>query len=155
MARAILTLAVLLATGAAGAQAVSDDCDWIASPANIVEPWVDHSRSFANGAIRIALLDTSGEPVCCSMHLLILSPSVGEEGPAYRQCHILSDRAQGVGFHDIDFAGIAASYDPALGLRLEVPVWRYTDGRDRGRPGQVAVRINQATGSVVVEAAGK
>ena len=133
----------------ATAQVVTE-CGWVGSPANIVEPWQAHSRTYANGAIRIALLDTE-EPVCCAAHLLVLSPSGDDEGPAYRQCHVISDRDGGLGFNLIDFEAISASYDPALGLRLEVPFWRYTDGRDRGLPGALALRINQATGAVTLE----
>jgi len=149
MRLSVLT-ALLLMAAPAGAQAIRA-CDWVGNPAYIVEPWESNTRTFANGAIRLALIDTDGEPVCCPIHLLILAP-VGEvEGPAWRACHLLSDGAPGIGFNDIDLPGIAASYDPELGLRLEVPVWRYTDGLDRGRPARVAVRINQATGTVTLE----
>lgn len=126
-------------------------CDWIGTPANILEPWEANTRTFANGNIRIALLDTGGEPACCSVHLLILSPSGEDEGPAFRQCNVMSDASDGIGFSDIDLPGIAASYDPVRGLRLDVPVFRYVDGTTRGRPGAVGVRINQATGAVTVE----
>ena len=34
------------------AQVVSD-CDWIANPANIAEPWETNSRTYANGTIRV------------------------------------------------------------------------------------------------------
>jgi hypothetical protein len=141
--------AALLLVPPAQAQTLAE-CDWVASPANLVEPWEGTSRTFANGAIRIALLDT-GEPACCFAHLLILSPSGEVEGPGYRACHVLSDTGQGLGFAEVDLAGIVASYDPARGLRLDVPVWRYIDGVSRGRPARVAVRINQATGAVTLE----
>lgn len=141
--------AALLTALPAAAQTVSDACDWRASPVNIAEPWEAHSRSFANGAIRIALLDTE-EPACCAFHLLVLSPPGSDEGPGWRQCHIVTDTAEGQGFMTIDFPAITASYDPARGLRLDVPFRRYSDD-GRGQPGSLAVRINQATGSVVLE----
>ena len=144
----ILAAALALALPATG-QTVSDACDWRASPVNIAEPWEARSRSFANGAIRIALLDTE-EPACCAFHLLILSPSGHEEGPGWRQCHIVTDTAQGLGFMSIDFSAIAASYDPARGLRLDVPFRRYSDD-GIGHPGSLAVWINQASGAVVLE----
>lgn len=139
----------LMLSGPVAAQSIND-CDWVASPANLVEPWSENTRTFANGAIRIALLDT-GEPVCCFAHLLILSPSAEDEGPGYRACHVLSDGEAGIGFAEVDLPGIAAGYDPARGLRLDIPVWRYIDGSTRGRPGRVAGRINQATGTVTLE----
>ena len=150
-AAALLALTPAVAPAPAPAQVI-EECGWVGSPANIVEPWQAHSRTYANGAIRIALLDTE-EPVCCAAHLLVLSPSGQDEGPGYRQCHVVSDRDGGLGFNLIDFDAIASSYDPALGLRLDVPFWRYTDGRDRGRPGALALRINQASGAVTLEPA--
>ena len=144
----ILVAVLALALPATG-QTVSDACDWRASPVNIAEPWEANSRTFADGAIRIALLDTE-EPACCAFHLLILSPSGSDEGPGWRQCHIVTDTAEGLGFMSIDFSAIAASYDPARGLRLDVPFLRYTDD-GIGHPGSLSVRINQSTGSVVLE----
>lgn len=158
MRLAVFPLAVLLlgaqgvlAAGAAG-QVVAE-CGWIANPANIAEPWAEHTRSYANGAIRVALLDTGGEPVCCAAHLLVLAPSSPAEGPLYRQCFVVSGAPER-GFYDIDIAGIDASYDPALGLLLSVPVFHWHEGIERGQPGiaeRMELRINQALGSVTVE----
>jgi hypothetical protein len=149
--RHLICAAALVLGVPAGALAQSvGGCEWVAHPGNLVEPWERTSRTYANGAIRVALLDT-GEPACCAVHLLILSPSGVDEGPGYRACHVLSDSAPGLGYSDIDLAGIVARYDPLRGLRLDVPVFRYTDGTSRGTPGRVAVRINQAAGTVVLE----
>ncbi|KPQ07962.1 MAG: hypothetical protein HLUCCA12_02515 [Rhodobacteraceae bacterium HLUCCA12] len=144
-----LALAAAALPGRAAAQVI-DRCGRMASPASIAEPWAQYSRRFANGAIRIALLDTGGEPVCCAVHLLILSPM--PEGPG-RQCHVASD-APGTGFLDIDFDGIESSYDPARGLGLDVPVSRWDPGAETGGVGvgdRMTIRINQATGAVTVE----
>lgn len=152
MKRLALAVACTALPLAATAQIVRE-CDWVGTPANIMEPWEEFSRSFANGAIRIAQLDTGGEPVCCATHLLVLAPSEDDNGPIYRQCFEVSDNS-GAGFYDIDFPGIVASYDPRLGLRLEVPVFRYHDGVGLGQPGlpgRIAIRINQATGRVTPE----
>lgn len=138
--------------GAALGQVVSG-CDWIANPANIAEPWAEQSRTYANGAIRVALLDTGGEPVCCSAHLLVLAPSAPGDGPVHRQCFVVSG-APGLGFYSIGIAGIDASYDPAQGLLLSVPVFHWHQGVELGQPGiaeRMELRINQALGSVVVE----
>ena len=142
----------LLSLGAT-AQVVAD-CDWVASPANIQEPWAEHTRSFANGAIRVALLDTGGEPACCARHLLIVSPSGnGADEPVYRQCHVASAQA-GIGFYDLDVPGIVASYDLTKGLLLSVPVAHWHEGVGAGRPPiaeRLEIRINQATGVVAIE----
>ncbi|MCL4675225.1 MAG: hypothetical protein KJZ59_04180 [Pararhodobacter sp.] len=150
---AICALAALAAPSLAVAQAITG-CDWVGSPANIVEPWDVNTRSFANGAIRVAWLDTGGEPVCCSSHLLILSPSGdGSDGPAYRQCLVASAQP-GSGFHSVDVPGITASYDPARGLLLSVPIGHWHSGMEHGAgpiPDRMEIRINQATGSVTFE----
>lgn len=136
----------------APAQVVAD-CDWIASPANIAEPWDQNSRTYANGAIRVALLDTGGEPVCCAAHLLILMPSGDQDGPVYRQCRVAS-AAPGTGFFSIDVPGIAASYDPGKGLLLSIPVGHWHAGMESGQPAiaeRMEIRLNQASGEVRFE----
>ncbi len=156
MQHPILALAVAAAVASTPHLARTQEvnaCDWVANPANILEPWSEFSRSFANGAIRIAVLDTGGEPVCCATHLLVVAPSASDDPPIFRQCFQVSDTG-GMGFYDIDFPGITASYDASLGLRIEVPVSRFHDGVGQGKsgmPGQVVLRINQATGTVVLE----
>ncbi|WP_323035855.1 hypothetical protein [Pararhodobacter sp.] len=151
-----LTQACVLAAGFPGlaiAQAITD-CEWIGNPANIVEPWDVNSRTFANGNIRVAWLDTGGEPVCCSSHLLILSPSGnGADEPIYRQCRVASAQP-GQGFYAVDVPGISASYDPNKGLLLSVPISHWHQGMENGAgpiPDRMEIRINQANGAVVFE----
>lgn len=144
-----LTLAVLLALAPPAAAQVVSDCDWIGAARNILEPWEIHSRTYANGAIRVAVADTGGEPACCSSHLLVLSPSGdGRDDPVWRQCRIVSASA-GMGFFAVDVQGIVASYDPARGLLLSVPVEHWVG--DGSVPERMEVRVNQATGAVTVE----
>ena len=149
-----LILALFL-PGLAQAQVVTtcDEAGYVANPANIGEPWDTHSRTYANGAIRVALLDTGGEPVCCAAHLLVLSPAGGVDEPEYRACRVIS-ASEGMGFFHVDIPGITASYDPARGLLLSVPVAHWHQGVEMGRPPiteRMEVRINQARGSVAVE----
>lgn len=142
----------LLATPAM-AQVITD-CDWIGNPGNIVEPWDQNSRTFANGAIRVAWLDTGGEPACCSSHLLILSPNGdGSAEPIFRQCRIAS-ASPGMGFYGLDIQRITADYDPARGLLLSLPVFHWHQGVENGAPPieeRMEIRINQATGAVTAE----
>lgn len=103
---------------------------------------VGQTKSYAEGKIRIAEIDTDGEPVCCSSHLLILipNPEIGS------QCFAVSDRAatgasSARGFSAIDFARIKAAYEPAKGLLLTVPYRLYHAGRKS--PTRTAkVRVN-------------
>jgi len=154
----ILALGLALGPGQIAVQAalaqVVTECGWIGTPANILEPWDRFSRTFANGAVRGAQLPPGGEPVCCAQHLLVLAPSGnGSDGPVYRQCLVVSAQP-GQGFYEVDVASIAASYDPARGLLLSVPVGHWHEGLEQGRPPiwePMFVRINQATGQVTVE----
>lgn len=137
----------------ASAQAITA-CDWIGTAANIVEPWEVNSRTFANGDIRVAWVDTGGEPVCCSSHLMILSPSGdGSDEPSYRQC-VVASAGPGMGFYSIDVPGIRARYDPAKGLSLSVPIGHWHEAIEGGVgpiPDQMEILINQATGAVVFD----
>ena len=114
----------------------------------IIEPWDQHTRTFANGAIRIIGLDT-GEPACCSYHLAIIAPDPQEENWP-RQCLALNDGGEWTGFQSVDVGGTQSSYDPGRGLLLSVPVERYIDGI-RSTKMVVDIRINQATGEVTIE----
>ena len=32
----------------------------------VMEPWEQNTRTFYNGQVRVAVVDTDGEPACCS-----------------------------------------------------------------------------------------
>ena len=115
---------------------------------------VDQTKSFSNGKIKIAHVDTDGEPVCCSEHLLIFIPSA-EIGS---QCFAVSqtagqDSTSARGFHRIEFNRITASYDPKRGLLLNVPYRLYDPDRVRGgTPGSINVRVElRDKGSAKIE----
>lgn len=154
MQNTVRTLAVAVAlmhAPLAGAQADASiaQCAGPDSVQNVMEPWSDATRTFANGAIRIIHLDTGGEPVCCSSHLAILAPNPEDE-LGFRQCKLLSDGAEFMGFQFIDLKGIRSSYNAAKGLLLSVPVERYVDGI-KSNKAVIKVRINQATGAITLE----
>lgn len=108
----------------------------------------DATRTFANDKIRLWHIDTYGEPVCCSSHLVIIAPDPNDE-ITERQCVRLSDRGS-IGFQWIDLKGITSSYSSSKGLLLSVPVERYNDGIT-GVNDIINVRINQATGLIRLE----
>ncbi len=129
------------------AQSVND-CDWVSSARNLVEPWEENSHQFANGAIRVALLDTA-EPACCSYHLLVISPHP-EWGQA---CHVISNQA-GMGWMWVRYKDLKASYDASKGLRVNIEVEHYDPSTGTSDPAlteRIGVRINQATGEVTLE----
>ncbi len=138
-------LALLLAAGAASAQSVTRDCgSWETSARNIAEPWEENTRTFANGAIRVAVLDTV-EPAAAAFHLFILSPPYDELGT--RSCAVVSE-AEGMGFAGLDLSDVEASYDPSRGLTLVMSSTRWVPSNDTYRDGTLAVTINQASGQI-------
>ena len=146
-----LSAAILLSLGlssTAWAEPAISPCGGVTRLDTLVEPWSESTRTFANGNIRIAHVDT-GEPACCSYHLVILAPNPEDE-LGYRQCVALNDGGEWTGFQSIDFAGIESSYEPGLGLLLSVPAERYIDGH-QSTPLLIGVRINQATGAITIE----
>ena len=123
------------------------DCDELMRADTIVEPWHENTRTFANGKIRIAHLDTAGEPVCCSSHLLVILKPQSLDG----KCLVVR-QSDGMGYNWLDFKNIQSTYDPSLGVGLSVPVFEYDPetGAATG-PQVIRLRINQATQHISVE----
>jgi len=124
------------------------ECDETAHPQSIMEPWEKNTRSFYNGNVRVALMDTGGEPVCCSMHLLILAPDRTDELGG-RLCRLVGSR-EALGFAGIDFARLTTRYDQGRGLLITFPYQLYVDGI-RNRTGVARVRVNLDKGTVAAE----
>lgn len=141
MIRSSTILAVWCAAVPAHAQDIRD-CDWPASARNLVEPWEDNSRTFANGQTRLALLDTAGEPAAGSYYLLVLSPPYAELGD--RQCRVLGHN--GIGFGYIDFPNLNAAYDPASGFTFDVPVEIFDGETHVGH--RLTFTLDQGTGDI-------
>jgi hypothetical protein len=148
---AAAALGLCIATPAFAISVAECGDDATANVGNIAEPWEKNSRAFYNGSVRVALVDTGGEPVCCSMHLLILVPVPSEiEGmDPYRKCYLVHNEGQ-MGFVAIDFARVASSYDAARGLLITFPYELYNEGNP-GAKGVGRVRVNVAKGTAVAE----
>lgn len=127
----------------AAAQDVSD-CDWRSSARNLFEPWEENTRTFANGNVRLALLDTV-EPGAVPVHIMVLSPPYDELGT--RQCKLVS-HAEGFGFNDATFDGMTADYDPSIGLIFSIRVYEFDPGTGMGIPRTLRMTLNQATGEI-------
>lgn len=138
-----LLLPMLLALSTPAAAQVVMPCDWQAGAQNIVEPWEQNTRTFANGNVRLAFLDTI-EPAAGYAYLMILSPPLDELGG--RQCVVVG--YDWMGFAGMDFAGLAADYDPAIGLLFDLPVWTFDPNRATPPRRLLHVTLNQATGAV-------
>ena len=143
--KALLGLLFAMLAGTAQAQSVGE-CDWRASARNLVEPWEQNSRTFANGAVRVALLDTV-EPAAGAFHLLVISPPVNEMGDP--QCRVIS-YSDSIGFSGLTFGGLQAQYDPAIGLGFAIPGTEYVPEDDTTgyRPIYLLLTLNQQTGDI-------
>ncbi|NKX43019.1 hypothetical protein [Roseicyclus persicicus] len=138
-----LLIAGLAAAVAAplAAQELRDCNRWEANAQNLMDPPEVAVRRFAEGAIRVIGLDT-GEPACCSAHLMVMHPLPGEPFPG---CTLVSDTG-GMGFSGLRMEALTARYDPAAGLILTVPVGAYNGMASVFR--DMTVTVNQATGEV-------
>ena len=137
--------ALLLAPLAATAQTAAP-CDWQASAQALVEPWEDNSATFANGAVRVAVLDTV-EPAAAAYYFLILSPPMNEVGD--RTCTVVGF-GDGLGYAYMDFASLKSGYDPARGLIFTIPARIYMPEESFTNVARLEITVNQATGSVTV-----
>lgn len=134
---------------AAHAQAITvRDCDGTTDSArNIVEPWEQSSRLYYNKLVRITHLDTGGEPVCCSSHLMVTFPSAGQDEPVYAECKLIGTK-DGAGFLSIDFAKLSAKYDPKTGLTISFPYTTYNDSGDNHPKGVAKLRLDLKKGEL-------
>ena len=121
-------------------------CDWQARADAIVEPWEDNIVTFANGAVRVALLDTI-EPAAASYYLLILHPPLDELSG--RMCTTIG-LDEGLGYAGMFFSELEASYDPEIGLTLQIPAIIYLPEQSFQNSALVNISINQSTGEVIV-----
>lgn len=139
---------LFLVAGAQGASAqMINECEWQASARNIVEPWSENTRTFAEGKVRLALLDTV-EPAAAAFHIMVLSPPYDEVGG--RQCKVISWN-ESVGFTGIEFSKLQARYDPAVGLIFGVPAFLYDGDGTSSTEVELAFWLNQSTGELVGE----
>lgn len=152
MIRAVLTLCLLAAPAVAqdGPDATITPCGDATRVDTIAEPWEDNTATYAEGQIRVALLDMV-EPAGGALKLVVISPPRDELG--LRQCRVIG-LDNGLGFYDMDFAAHRADYDPARGLTITLPARHYPlDGDFEGDEGwfDLSVTVNQQTGEIVTQ----
>jgi hypothetical protein len=141
--------AILLVLGSAAEAAEVGACNDL----DRISYLVGQTKAYSEGKIRIAHVDTDGEPVCCSSHLLVFIPSP-ELGS---QCFAVSQKAadsstSARGFSNIELNKLKASYDAQRGLLLSVPYTLYNPDGGPGKSGTANVRINlSGKGSVRIE----
>lgn len=140
-----LALVLALLPAAASAQAVRDCDAWITQARNIAEPWEEHTATFANGDVRIAVMDAI-EPGAVPFHLMVLTPPRDELGA--RVCRLVSLNRAGFGFANLTLDGMERSYDPTRGLTLTLQAAVWSDSSNGPVPARLTVTVNQATGQV-------
>ena len=141
--RAIACVLAVVCGQSAVAQSVVP-CDWQASAQALAEPWEENAKTFSNGKVRLAILDTI-EPAIGFAWLLVLSPPYSELGD--RQCRVVG-ASEDIGFAGLFFDTLQSSYNPLTGLRFQIDARFYdaaTDGLAR-RP--LVVTLNQSTGAM-------
>ncbi len=141
---------LLLLAGSAAAQSLPAaslaPCDdWRSSVQAIAEPWEDNTRLFADGEVRLTVIDT-GEPAAGSFFLLILSPPYDEEAGG-RQCRVLS-LDETMGFAGLTLKSATAQYDPASGLTVTIPATRWLPETDSYTDATLSVTLNQSDGAI-------
>ena len=140
----LISTFLIMTGGVLHAQSISD-CDWKANAQGLVEPWNANTRTFANGDVRLALVDTI-EPAAGAFHILIFSPPENELGE--RQCKAVGID-DSVGFSGVDFQNLVAAYDPAKGLIFDFPV-NVFDAETGGFPAKMLnISLNLATGHIM------
>lgn len=144
----ILNSIFVLACGAVQAQVIKEEDPGKFSIAEIQGQY----RSYSNDRIRVYHRDTNGEPVCCPSHLLVLLENDPEHSGEWPwKCFQLSNSSLN-GFAWIHMEKIKSDYDPAKGLKLEVPVELYNpDGPEDNFQEKVILRINLKDRNVVIE----
>jgi hypothetical protein len=147
-ATALTALSVLAVAFPAFAQTV-EECDWRASAQALVEPWDApyNTRTFANGDVRLAVLDMI-EPAAGAFHVLILSPPYDELGG--RQCRVVSANGS-LGFTGLTLEAMISDYDPAIGLSFAIQSGAYDPKTGGTLPMTLRITLNQATGAITAE----
>lgn len=143
----IRTALAILALTTVPAFAQITPCDDATRIDVIAEPWEENSSTYADGKIRVAVLDFT-EPAATAWKLLVLSPPYDEVG--YRQCRIV-EISENVGFYGFRFNDHEASYDPETGLTLTIPASTYNVETDEADWKELTVTINQLTGEITTK----
>jgi hypothetical protein len=140
----VLVLLVNLAAAPLAAQQVRF-CDDRADLEAVPEPWVEYTRTFANGNVRAALVNAL-EPAQAPFFLVVLHPPRDEYGA--RTCSMIGS-SDSYGYTWLDFHALHAEYDPSLGLSLTLPARLKTAGGEGTERLHLTVTLNQTTGKVI------
>ncbi len=122
------------------------DCEKSGAPTSILN-YVEH-KDFAKGAVRLFVMDTDGEPVCCSMFANLIVHDSSSEIGGYKCLNIRAPTSTG-GVSSLNMSKVSSSYNSKLGLTLEIPFGFYTDGVS-STVKSVKLLVNQKKGTVKI-----
>lgn len=141
MRLACLTTAAILVATPIAAQSMRDCDTFEANARNTYGPYAETIREFANGAIRVIALDV-GEPAGGSFHVMVTHPHPDEP---WQHCALISSE-NNIGFGWLNMAEVEASYDPAIGLSVTIPIESVSGVASWDQI--LTITVNQATGTV-------
>ena len=146
--KVLIALCAALLASMASAQQVQPCFDgaeipYRASAVAIAEPWEENTRSFADGQVRIAVMDT-WEPAYGAYYLMVMYWSDSEA--ELRICDLVSQGE--IGFVGMTLEGMEASYSQGVGLQLRVPTTFYNPEEDEFEAGVIEVVIDRAANHV-------
>ena len=139
----LAAVAILTSAPALAQQAVVLPCDERIELDAVPEPWGDHTRSFANGDVRLAVIDTI-EPAVAAIWLAVLSPPFDPLGA--RQCRMVG--VDGAGFFSVDLDALGSNYDPSQGLLFDIAVDVFVTATNSPVEMNLGLVVNQATGAI-------
>lgn len=109
------------------------------------------SKTFSKGAVRLYQMDTYGEPVCCSGHLIVMIPDKKAEIGGVKCFEVQALRGgYAGGFLGTNLSRAAAKYDPKTGLSINLVFSLYND-EGPGRQVPATLVVNQATETVMLK----
>ena len=153
MKRLILAAAAAITAGLTTAPAMAasvSDCGDVSRLENVVEPWEGSTKTFYGGKMRVVLVDTGGEPACCSTYLAVLYSVEPNDEPPYTACKLIKDDNR-MGFAGIDFRSMRATYDARAGVLLTIRAKRMKADGSGTTPLTLKVRLRQSPPSVRIE----
>ena len=106
-----------------------------------IRSFVD-AQSFANGDVRLHFMDTI-EPAAAAFNLVVIHPPYAEDFPV-PMCHVIGP------FAGLDWDGLEAGYDPAVGLVFDFTAQVYNPETALLDRIDAQVTVNQASGLVTL-----
>jgi len=138
-----IALALFWTPAAAAQPRGALDCEEAGVGLWSIAPGEDGSglRSFYNGQVTVIAVDTI-EPAAAPSGIAIVMPGEErEDEPPSPACWAF------VGYDRIDLAAARAEYDPAEGLMLTLPTWRWDEQRQESEPSApLRIRIDVRRG---------